>query len=1185
MKFFSVLLSVSLLASCAWAQCPWNEAGVVYWSAAATWAPSPVPSAGSNVVIPSGKKIIYDVTTPGITYAGVTINSGAQLIFDGTKDVVLETYFVNVNYNASFRIGSSSCYYPKKATITLFGPYDAATNIVPFTGTKNVIVQGLLDWYGTPPSPTWTSVSATVLPNATTITVKDTITNWKVGDSIVLASTDYYQDLTESFTISAISGKTITLNKKVQYLHWGANNEFAEVGHITRNILVQGDVSSDASFFGGHCIVIGNGIAHVYGVEFARMGQKGVLGRYPFHFHMMGDQIGKGHFVNECSFHHNYQRCFTVHGTSGVLAQNNVGFNVTGHCYFLEEGAETYNTFNHNLGMVVNVGPMIPSDQQPSIFWITNPNNTFTNNVAVGGEFGFWFSLPLHPIGMSSAQTSVYPRYTPLGRFDNNLAHSADDSGIFFDNGPDANGNTDEGTSYTPLVPPYTASTQTYNTAAVRAILTGNNAYKNRQHGIWVRGSQITVRNSLLLDNGIGVNMPTTGNIFRDSTIVGETPNIGTPSFTKWFNDYGRSRPILWWAEFPIQGFQGYDIGGGQFCSNVTFVNFTSNSVRRAGAVGAITNGIYVLPPNDMFSQITLQNSNVWAMPDVAYNSPATQSYYLFDGPTHIVMLDTDGTLTGAYGNAIASNNSIIQDGGCVPVLAWHNYFNCSRNVDGYSQITVVNKNTAGSNFGSSLTQTYRATFIPFGKPTVQDNVTGGDVRDQIRTVYMTNVISRRGYLMKFPHPTPPSLQLNLRYASTGEWIVLALQYPSTTFVITRGYSNTALTPVASLSSLTKSTYYYDATNEYLYVMYYEDNGNLVNSTGFPEYGYGSSYVNIKAGCGSACTVAAGRAVPAAYPDTEDKYQVSLTGCSSQTASTKNGVGYFKFNSKTHVVSYIIYHNIPTATTAGIYVNGVLYQSLPVAQAPIRGAFEISWNKWNYLWNGNWTVVIRSAQYPNGEISGSLGCVGTCTTPPNISGSNPCADISGQLTIYGDKLNNTLGWADWSWGSTRNFSYTLDKNCGTSSINALYSTWGAIALHAGNGNCYPGQCTQSWQTPYISMAAYQFFQFDVKSPSGPIPTPIVINAQNATSGAVGSLVVTFNYIDNFVVEETWTRVKVPLSALGFQGSEYVGIFNLQLQATLSNFQLLVDNIRLVPNYSDPLTKAPVGTVKNYAVAC
>eukprot|EP00026_Physarum_polycephalum_P000947 Phypoly_transcript_00948.p1 GENE.Phypoly_transcript_00948~~Phypoly_transcript_00948.p1 ORF type:complete len:1187 (+),score=204.39 Phypoly_transcript_00948:86-3646(+) len=1180
-KLISLLVLLQF-ACFALSQCPWTVAGALRWSDSATWAPNPVPALGSNVVIPSGKKVIYDVTATGITYAGVTINGGAELIFDGTKNVWMETKFINVNYNATFRIGSSSCHYPTKATIVLVGAYDATTNVVPFTGTKNVIVQGLLEWYGNPPQPTWTNIAATVYPNATQITVKDTLTNWKVGDTIALASTDYYQDLTEQFTITAISGKTLTLNTKTKYLHWGADTiEYAEVGHITRNIVITGDSQSDAKGFGGHCIVIGNGIAHVYGVEFTKMGQKGILARYPFHFHYMGDQIGKGHFVEESSFHHNYQRCLTVHATSGVLVQNNVGYNVTGHCYFLEEGSETHNTYNHNLGMVVNVGPMIPSDQTPSVFWITNPNNTFTNNVAVGGEFGFWFSLPLHPIGMSAGQTNVYPRYTPLLQFDNNLAHSADDSGIFADNGPDANGNTDEESSFTPLVGPYTSDTQTWNTAAVRATLTGNNAYKNRQHGIWFRGSQITIRNSRLQDNGVGVNMPATGNLFRDSVIIGETNNIGTPGHTQWFNDFGRSRPMLWWADFPIHGWEGYDSTGGQFCRNVVFQNFVTNSVRRAGAVGAITDGIYVLPPNDMFAQITLSNSNAFAMPDYAWGT----TYDQYDGPRHVVFIDTDGTLTGAYGNAITSNGSIINiDGGCTSVLAWNKYFNCSRHPNGYSQIEVVNLDTGGTNFGSSLSQVNRATFIPFGHGTVFDNVTGGPYESTIRSEYSTNVISRKGYLLQFPHPTPHKLQVNLRFASTGEWVVVAFQYPSTTFTLTRGYSNTPLTAVTSLSLLSKSTYYYDATNQYLYVMYYEDDGSLVNNAGFPEYGYGSGYINIAAGCGTSCTVGS-HAVPAAYADGEDHYQVNLKKCGGglNTTSTHEGIGYFYFNKKTHVVTYIIYHNIATATTAQILVGGKVFQTLPVGQAPIRGAFEISWNRWNALWNGTWTVRVKSSSFSNGEIGGTIGCSGSCTAPPSISNTDPCLSVNKQMVLYSDSLNTSVGWSDWSWGSIRNYAYTADKKCGSDSLNVQFGVWGSVALHMGNGNCNPGQCTASWQVPYLSLSGYSFFQFNVKSPAGPLPTPLVVYVTNGAGASIGTtLTVTYNYIDNFVVEETWTRVKIPLTALGVQSTDLVGIFTIQMQASLSNYTVLFDDIHLVPSYSDPITRAPYGSVHNYA---
>ncbi len=44
---------------------------------------------------------------------------------------------------------------------------------------------------------------------------------WRVGDMIVLASTDFDPRQAERRTISAISGNKITLDKKLDYMHFG----------------------------------------------------------------------------------------------------------------------------------------------------------------------------------------------------------------------------------------------------------------------------------------------------------------------------------------------------------------------------------------------------------------------------------------------------------------------------------------------------------------------------------------------------------------------------------------------------------------------------------------------------------------------------------------------------------------------------------------------------------------------------------------------------------------------------------------------------------------------------------------------------------------------------------------------------------------------------------------------------
>jgi hypothetical protein len=97
-------------------------------------------------------------------------------------------------------------------------------------------------------------------------------------------------------------------------MHWGELDpnidERAEVALLTRNIVIQGDESSDTDGFGGHFIVnAGFAAAHIEGVEFFRMAQKGILGKYPIHFHMCNNVTPKNARVIHNSVHGSYQRC------------------------------------------------------------------------------------------------------------------------------------------------------------------------------------------------------------------------------------------------------------------------------------------------------------------------------------------------------------------------------------------------------------------------------------------------------------------------------------------------------------------------------------------------------------------------------------------------------------------------------------------------------------------------------------------------------------------------------------------------------------------------------------------------------------------------------------------------------------------------------------------------------------
>ncbi len=119
-----------------------------------------------------------------------------------------------------------------------------------------------------------------------------------------------------------------------------------------------------------------------------------------------------------------------MHGTNDLRVENNVTYNSVGHCFFLEDGIEHGNEFVHNLGILTKchtskpcigtnlaasgetaacagrqIGQqskevLIPSDSTVSMFWITNPDNIYRDNVAAGAEqIGFWLAFPEHPNG------------------------------------------------------------------------------------------------------------------------------------------------------------------------------------------------------------------------------------------------------------------------------------------------------------------------------------------------------------------------------------------------------------------------------------------------------------------------------------------------------------------------------------------------------------------------------------------------------------------------------------------------------------------------------------------------------------------------------------------------------------------------------------------------------------------
>src|SRR6185436_1423515 len=184
-----------------------------------------------------------------------------------------------------------------------------------------MLMGGTLNLHG-PEKSSWTKLTKTAAAGSTTIEVANP-GDWKKGQQIVVASTDFDPHQAEERTISSISGKVITLDQKLQYMHYGqvtfGVDERGEVGMLSRNIRIQASPDAESSFSGGHVMAMAGSTMKVSGVEFFRMGQHENLARYPIHWHLIGDTAKQ--YIENSAIHDTYSRCVTVHGTNNVRVE------------------------------------------------------------------------------------------------------------------------------------------------------------------------------------------------------------------------------------------------------------------------------------------------------------------------------------------------------------------------------------------------------------------------------------------------------------------------------------------------------------------------------------------------------------------------------------------------------------------------------------------------------------------------------------------------------------------------------------------------------------------------------------------------------------------------------------------------------------------------------------------------
>jgi hypothetical protein len=653
------------------------------WSDPATWPQGRVPHEGDAVIIPRDREVTLDVDPPALR--SLTIEG--RLVFADTQDVGLDTEWIYVS-GGELQIGTADNPFRHKATITL-------TDNVPgedinAMGDRGIMLMaGKLTMHGDREN-AWSKLTATAQAGATSIEVLNAA-GWRVGDEIVLASTDFDPRQAERRTIAAINGNDVTLDRPLDYMHFGevtfGVDQRGEVGLLTRNVRVQASEDAEESYFGGHIMAMIRSQLHVSGVELVRMGQHMTLARYPIHWHMLGE--GQGQYIRNSAIHDTFNRCVTVHGTNNVTVENNVTFNTVGHCFFMEDAVETGNQFIRNLGIQTKCHPtlpcvptnlapggttsgpagqrtgqvLIPSDNTASTFWITNPDNIYRDNVAAGSDqTGFWFALPVHPTGQfegTPRSAETWPRRTRMREFSGNTAHSNFD-GLMFDRGPNPDGTFSVGGSnyHFPV-----ADGADPNGQPLVSHFADFTAYKNRHGAVWARGEMHLFTNLRVADNAIGFTHAASAvgrseytSRVQDSLFVGESANVGNPR-TPAEVAYGRSLPNEH-ADYPIRGYEYYDLR--HDVVNTRFVNFMPNAVRDAGALSYLMYTSFGMSTENAIEGASFENAKPVSFPPVVrrWSSDFGRQNAWRGATIH----DRDGSVGGVPGSYIVLDNGIASD-------------------------------------------------------------------------------------------------------------------------------------------------------------------------------------------------------------------------------------------------------------------------------------------------------------------------------------------------------------------------------------------------------------------------------------------------------------------------------------------------------------------------------------------
>ena len=427
------------------------------WSSPGIWTGKKVPGPGDDVLIRAGTLVVYDVESDA---ALRSIRVAGTLKFARDRDTSLTVGVIRVQpgnnaegtgaedvhdhqapadrHEARLEIGVPTDPIPRPHTARIRLKFmegldrDSAPGILVRPG-------GRFECHGAPLSRSWLDLARDTSKGATTVTVQGSTAGWQVGDEVVITGgrdrSSEQREKSETRIIRAIDGAQISLDQPLENPHAGNGKFRSEIANLRRNVVIE---SADPDGERGHTMYHRYSRGSISYARFHRLGKRGVLGRYPIHFHLVRDSM-RGSSVVGVVITDSHNRWVTVHGAQYIVVRDCVGLRSVGHGFFLEDATEIYNVLDRNLAIQASDGKKLKDQALPfdlndaAGFWWANCKNTFIRNVSCENEtYGYRFDLqkrshfdPVLPIRQPDGGVKkVDVRTLPLFRFEDNEAHT-----------------------------------------------------------------------------------------------------------------------------------------------------------------------------------------------------------------------------------------------------------------------------------------------------------------------------------------------------------------------------------------------------------------------------------------------------------------------------------------------------------------------------------------------------------------------------------------------------------------------------------------------------------------------------------------------------------------------------------------------------------------------------------------